>query len=449
MLQENSQEYGGNCQQQWLTMIVEAIWDYNEFFHQRFYEAITHKRSCMQTMNCPRSCLDDDYEYILRNDNNNHTNQEDTSCFARQKQALAISELFFYAYSHKYNIPQLKSTTNLSSSSFEIIDPNSDQDECCTELKEEIEREVQRVFTNTETSSTDLFALIEKVVKSNKIVCMFLPVFNRNSIRFNERLIERLKMNFSSVFDFYCTKETGMIYVMNDSNLKFECQENFTQKQELHDCNLFYRQQLQVMKEQYGWSIIEDACDVNNHQTTNFRVYAQISPQIILKTATDSFNEYCHFYSVAAEFATGMYLTEDSVRALSRVYTNQIEKEQRGECQKLSDHVIIMENGKAASIGMIVYSKALKEKTQHNDLFPSNGSHDFAGIYSIATRENFRGKGYATMIVITLLELAKKRGVSKVILHASEQGCGLYSKIGFEKKMQIDVCSIALLSTVK
>ncbi|KAG2387948.1 hypothetical protein C9374_000798 [Naegleria lovaniensis] len=426
-------------------MIVEAIWDYNEFFQQRFHGAITHKRTDLETMNCPRSCLHDQTMELNSNDENADDKQ------ARQQQNLAISELFFYAYSHKYIRTQLKESLSTISSFGDnpICNSCADDNETSNASKQEIEREVHRIFTHQDSFT---LPLLEKVVKSNKIVCMFLPIFNTNSVLFNECFIERLKANYSTIFDIYCTRETGMVYMMKDSNLIERNNQN--QQEMLHDCNSFYRQQLKMMKENYEWRVIEDhnvsasVCN-NDKKTTNFRVFAQISPQLILKTATDSFNDFCHFYSIAAEFATGMYLTESSIKALSRVYSNQIEKERRGEFPVISDHVIIIENGKAASIGMIVYSKALNERLQNNGIATSNDHHDYASIYSIATREKFRGKGYATMIVITLLELAKRRGYTKVILHASEQGCGLYSKLGFEKKMQIDVCSVALLSTEK
>ena len=57
-----------------------------------------------------------------------------------------------------------------------------------------------------------------------------------------------------------------------------------------------------------------------------------------------------------------------------------------------------------------------------------------AGLYFIATLPEFRGKGYATILVEALIEKCFREGVDEVVLHASEMGCSIYQKLGFTKE---------------
>jgi GNAT superfamily N-acetyltransferase len=53
-------------------------------------------------------------------------------------------------------------------------------------------------------------------------------------------------------------------------------------------------------------------------------------------------------------------------------------------------------------------------------------------IMSMFTEPAFRRRGLATLIVKGLVEVARKKGYSRVVLHASGQGRLVYSKLGFE-----------------
>ena len=53
------------------------------------------------------------------------------------------------------------------------------------------------------------------------------------------------------------------------------------------------------------------------------------------------------------------------------------------------------------------------------------------GLYSLATRSTYRGKGIGTAVMTIALNLAKNRGYKNVILQASEDGIGIYTKLGF------------------
>lgn len=54
-----------------------------------------------------------------------------------------------------------------------------------------------------------------------------------------------------------------------------------------------------------------------------------------------------------------------------------------------------------------------------------------AGLYGLATLESYRGKGIGTSLLTFALNKCKELGYSNVILQASEDGFGIYNKIGF------------------
>jgi len=55
-----------------------------------------------------------------------------------------------------------------------------------------------------------------------------------------------------------------------------------------------------------------------------------------------------------------------------------------------------------------------------------------AVIQNVYTEPEFRGRGVARQILVTILEWARQRGLRSVHLHASDEGRFLYEKMGFE-----------------
>jgi GNAT superfamily N-acetyltransferase len=53
------------------------------------------------------------------------------------------------------------------------------------------------------------------------------------------------------------------------------------------------------------------------------------------------------------------------------------------------------------------------------------------GLYGLATLETYRGKGIGTSLLTFALNKCKELGYSNVILQASEDGLGIYNKMGF------------------
>ncbi|KAL9650982.1 hypothetical protein ABK040_015085 [Willaertia magna] len=64
---------------------------------------------------------------------------------------------------------------------------------------------------------------------------------------------------------------------------------------------------------------------------------------------------------------------------------------------------------------------------------------EVAGIYYIATREEGRRKGYGSIVMIALMELAKKRGYKKMTLTATQMGRPLYEKLGFKSACDVQI----------
>ncbi len=60
-----------------------------------------------------------------------------------------------------------------------------------------------------------------------------------------------------------------------------------------------------------------------------------------------------------------------------------------------------------------------------------------AGIYSLATLPEFRGKGIGTALTVTTLREAKKRGFQLAVLRASPLGVGIYRRIGFQEYFRL------------
>jgi GNAT superfamily N-acetyltransferase len=53
-------------------------------------------------------------------------------------------------------------------------------------------------------------------------------------------------------------------------------------------------------------------------------------------------------------------------------------------------------------------------------------------ILNVYTEPEFRRRGIARQIVVTILDWAQQRGLRTINLHASNEGRSLYEKLGFE-----------------
>lgn len=66
------------------------------------------------------------------------------------------------------------------------------------------------------------------------------------------------------------------------------------------------------------------------------------------------------------------------------------------------------------------------------ELFP--GDDKVAGLYGLATLEAYRGRGIGFALMSHTLNVAKALGYRYVILQASEDGIGIYKKLGFREQ---------------
>ena len=64
------------------------------------------------------------------------------------------------------------------------------------------------------------------------------------------------------------------------------------------------------------------------------------------------------------------------------------------------------------------------------ELFPTDD--DTVGIYGLATLEDARGQGIGSALMTYCLNLAKDTGYKNVVLQATEDGLGIYEKLGFK-----------------
>lgn len=63
------------------------------------------------------------------------------------------------------------------------------------------------------------------------------------------------------------------------------------------------------------------------------------------------------------------------------------------------------------------------------EVFPTN--EKIVGLYGFATLEDYRRKGIGSALFSFALNFAKAKGYKKVVLQASEDGMGIYEKMGF------------------
>ena len=64
-------------------------------------------------------------------------------------------------------------------------------------------------------------------------------------------------------------------------------------------------------------------------------------------------------------------------------------------------------------------------------------TEDTAGLYNISTLEVWRGRGLGYAVTAALMNLARERGCTHAVLHASEMGLPVYERLGF-----VEVCRV-------
>lgn len=66
------------------------------------------------------------------------------------------------------------------------------------------------------------------------------------------------------------------------------------------------------------------------------------------------------------------------------------------------------------------------------ELFIDRGPGGVAGVYSVATKKAFRGRGFGTALTWAALYEAWRQGVSTAVLQSSDDGKGVYTRLGFK-----------------
>lgn len=83
-----------------------------------------------------------------------------------------------------------------------------------------------------------------------------------------------------------------------------------------------------------------------------------------------------------------------------------------------------------AGIILLIYYDGIQPKATV-ELFPSDD--DTIGIYGLATLEDARGKGIGSALMTMALNVSRKLNYKQVVLQASEDGIGIYKKLGFRQ----------------
>ncbi len=60
-----------------------------------------------------------------------------------------------------------------------------------------------------------------------------------------------------------------------------------------------------------------------------------------------------------------------------------------------------------------------------------NVENDVAGIYGVATTQEGRGRGLATLLCTTALEEARADGATRTVLHSTPMARSLYHRMGY------------------
>lgn len=92
------------------------------------------------------------------------------------------------------------------------------------------------------------------------------------------------------------------------------------------------------------------------------------------------------------------------------------------------------------SVGIAAFSNASLDRTRffvaylHGEAVAGAEVHNAAGVaglYGIATREPFRGRGIASALVGVCLDWARREGCETAVLQATKEGSGIYRRHGF------------------
>jgi ribosomal protein S18 acetylase RimI-like enzyme len=75
-------------------------------------------------------------------------------------------------------------------------------------------------------------------------------------------------------------------------------------------------------------------------------------------------------------------------------------------------------------------------------------SKETAGIYLIATKAEYRGKGYGSQMTMHCLQKAKEFGLKRACLQATQSGESVYRKIGFKNDGEINLIYFDRAQTV-
>ncbi|KAL9650984.1 hypothetical protein ABK040_015087 [Willaertia magna] len=192
----------------------------------------------------------------------------------------------------------------------------------------------------------------------------------------------------------------------------------------IDDLSEYYEKKKNEMIEKFGFNLKEindsnknDICKDENCEIllegTNFKLKRVITNE-----------DYVNFHN----FANEVFLNKSHTD-----FSKEMTRKAWNSTKKTSEFVILYEK----------QQQPLEENQEVNWKEISGGGilfgKEVAGIYYIATREEGRRKGYGSIVMIALMELAKKRGYKKMTLTATQMGRPLYEKLGFKSACDVQI----------
>ncbi|EFC45469.1 acetyltransferase [Naegleria gruberi] len=118
---------------------------------------------------------------------------------------------------------------------------------------------------------------------------------------------------------------------------------------------------------------------------------------------------------IAETYYEAFFEGEELPKEASQYYAQYLLK------SKDYEWVLVKQDGKVVSCGQVIKGK------------------ETASLFSITTRPNYQGRGYASMVVTLLLEIALLNNYQYCVLQATMEGRPIYEKIGFEHRFDIQV----------
>ncbi|EFC48774.1 GCN5-related N-acetyltransferase [Naegleria gruberi] len=162
---------------------------------------------------------------------------------------------------------------------------------------------------------------------------------------------------------------------------------------------------LEKLKNEFGF--IEESLQKVQHESG---VILAQGKDFVIKTLSTS-EEAVEIAETYYEAFYGEELPKDA----SQLYAQYVLK------SEVYEWVIVKKDGRVVACGQLIKGR------------------EISSLFSITTRPDYQGQGFASLVVTLLLEIALLNNYKYCVLHATMDGRPIYEKIGFEHRFDIQV----------